>query len=103
VGSCRRFESSYALIFRVEQTNDLLCENLTESGQHEEEEEEEDYDDDDDDGDDDDDDEEEDKSSPSLGPFSDAIFGYPTDVYLDTQVFWHVTPYLSAEEVKRLR
>ena len=35
--------------------------------------------------------------------FSDAIFDDPTDVYLDTQVFWHVTPYLSEEEVKRLR
>ena len=47
--------------------------------------------------------EEEDKSSPLLGPFSDAIFEDPTDMYLDTQFFWHVTPYLSAEEVKRLR
>jgi hypothetical protein len=65
-----------------------LYENLIESGQYEEE---------------DDDDEEEDKSSSFLSPFSDVIFDDPTDVYLDTQVFWHVTPYLSAEEVKRLR
>jgi hypothetical protein len=49
--------------------------------------------------DDDDVEEEEDKSSPLLGPLSDAIFEDPTDI----QVFWHVTPYLRAEEVKRLR
>ena len=80
-----RFESSYALIFRVENTNNLLCDNFMESGQYDDDDEEEE--------------EEEDKNSPLLGPFSDAIFDDPTDI----QVFWHVTSYLRAEEVKRLR
>ena len=78
-----------------------------ESGQYEEEDDDDDDDDDDYEGgggeEEEEKEKEEDKSFPLLGPFSGVIYGDTTDVYLDTQALWHITPYLRAEEVKRLR